>query len=145
MKICQPYATWRGPHFRGVEVEVEAEERGDLILFFFFNFLIKQNFILHNHNNSNKSTMLAQKTSPFPIFLHKFRRNLRSRPKFRCILDHANVIAAAAASGKFHGAVTSAITQVAVSAVAIASGACLSTKVDFLWPKVEEQPGNVLA
>lgn len=81
---------------------------------------------------------LAQKNSPFPIFFCKFRRN---RPKFSCLLDHANVIAAAAAAGKAHGAVTSAITHVAVTAVAIASGACLSTKVDFLWPKLEEQPG----
>ncbi|KAH9783961.1 GTP diphosphokinase [Citrus sinensis] len=69
---------------------------------------------------------LAQKNSPFPIFFCKFRRN---RPKFSCLLDHANVIAAAAAAGKAHGAVTSAITHVAVTAVAIASGACLSTKV----------------
>ncbi|KAH9783969.1 GTP diphosphokinase [Citrus sinensis] len=68
---------------------------------------------------------LAQKNSPFPIFFCKFRRN---RPKFSCLLDHANVIAAAAAAGKAHGAVTSAITHVAVTAVAIASGACLSTK-----------------
>lgn len=62
------------------------------------------------------------------------------------MLTTGNVIAAAAAaagSGTVHGAVTSAITQVAVTAVAIASGACLSTKVDFLWPKVEEQPGEL--
>lgn len=58
------------------------------------------------------------------------------------VVTSGNVIAAAAAaSGSAHGAVTSAITHVAVTAVAIASGACLSTKVDFLWPKVEEQPG----
>lgn len=59
------------------------------------------------------------------------------------VLGSGNVIAAAAAvagSGS-HAAVTSAITQVAVTAVAIASGACLSTKVDFLWPKAEEPPG----
>ncbi|KAL0278049.1 UNVERIFIED_CONTAM: hypothetical protein Sradi_7300700, partial [Sesamum radiatum] len=46
--------------------------------------------------------------------------------------------------GSVHGAVSSAITQVAVTAVAIASGACLSTKVDFLWPKLEEQPGSLV-
>lgn len=61
------------------------------------------------------------------------------------VIASGNIIAAAAAaasgSGSVHGAVTSAITHVAVTAVAIASGACLSTKVDFLWPKVEEQPG----
>ncbi|KAM0000583.1 putative GTP diphosphokinase, Guanosine-3',5'-bis(diphosphate) 3'-diphosphatase [Helianthus debilis subsp. tardiflorus] len=61
------------------------------------------------------------------------------------ILTSGNVIAAAAAgSGSLHGAVTSAITQVAVTAVAIASGACLSTKVDCLWPKVDEQPGSLI-
>ncbi|CAK9172474.1 unnamed protein product [Ilex paraguariensis] len=91
-----------------------------------------------------------------PQFLYDFNRNLRNSTTFRCVLDQivpkfavssslssvftsGNVIAAAG-SGTVHGAVTSAITQVAVTAVAIASGACLSTKVDFLWPKVEEQP-----
>lgn len=63
------------------------------------------------------------------------------------VLTSGNVIAAAAAagSGSAHAAVTSALTHVAVTAVAIASGACLSTKVDFLWPKGEEQPGQSLA
>ncbi|PSS32921.1 GTP diphosphokinase RSH3 precursor [Actinidia chinensis var. chinensis] len=73
-------------------------------------------------------------------------------PKFtvasslNAVFTSANVIAAAAAagSGSVHGAVTSALTHVAVTAVAIASGACLSTKVDFLWPKVEEQPGALI-
>ncbi|PQM41241.1 uncharacterized protein Pyn_13338 [Prunus yedoensis var. nudiflora] len=104
-------------------------------------------------SSTNTNTMLA----------HKFHRlHLRSSPKFRCVLDQiapnlavssslssvftsANVIAAAAAasgSGSLHGAVTSTITQVAVTALAIASGACLSTKVDFLWPKMEAQPGS---
>ncbi|KAL8192699.1 hypothetical protein R6Q57_027147 [Mikania cordata] len=59
------------------------------------------------------------------------------------ILTSGNLIAAAG-SGSLHGAVTSAITQVAVTAVAIASGACLSTKVDCLWPKVDEQPGSLI-
>lgn len=97
------------------------------------------------------------------MFVHNFHRlSLRNSPKFRCVLDQigpnpavssslssvftsANLIAAAAAasgSGSLHGAVTSTITQVAVTAVAIASGACLSTKVDFLWPKLETQPGS---
>lgn len=62
------------------------------------------------------------------------------------VLTSGNVIAAAAAagSGSAHAAVTSALTHVAVTAVAIASGACLSTKVDFLWPKGEEQPGSLI-
>lgn len=62
------------------------------------------------------------------------------------VFGSGNVIAAAAAaagSGS-HAAVASAITQVAVTAVAIASGACLSTKVDFLWPKAEELPGSLI-
>ncbi|XP_048236290.1 uncharacterized protein LOC8283073 isoform X2 [Ricinus communis] len=114
------------------------------------------------------SIMFTQKSSPF---LHKFHFcpyyfrfntiNTNHSYKFRCLLDQippkfalssslssvfttGNIIAAAAAasgSASVHGAVTSAITHVAVTAVAIASGACLSTKVDFLWPKVVEQPG----
>lgn len=96
-------------------------------------------------------------------FLHHSTRFVRNSFRFRCLLDEivpkfavlsslssvftsGNVIAlaATASSGSVHGAVTVAITDVAVTAVAIASGACLSTKVDFLWPKVEEQPGQSL-
>ncbi|XP_028764639.1 probable GTP diphosphokinase RSH2, chloroplastic isoform X2 [Neltuma alba] len=110
--------------------------------------------------------LLHRTTSPFLHRLqpsHPFR--LRNSSRFRCVLHSIvpkfsvsssltsvltpeNVIAAAAAaansSGSVHGAVSSAITQVAVTAVAIASGACLSTKVDFLWPKLEEQPGAII-
>ncbi|KAL1316888.1 hypothetical protein HN51_069018 [Arachis hypogaea] len=98
-----------------------------------------------------RSTILAHKTSP--LFLHMFRFRFKPhRSRFCCLLDQIavsdNVIAAAAkaatTSASLHGAVSSAITQVAVTAVAIASGACLSTKVDFLWPKLEEQPGTVV-
>ncbi|CAL9053816.1 unnamed protein product [Musa banksii] len=89
-----------------------------------------------------------------------------SAPRFRCVLDQVaarlaasspplgsvlaagNAIAAAAAaaggSGASHAAVGSTLAQVAVTAVAIASGACLSTKVDFLWPKVEEKPDTLI-
>ncbi|OMP08512.1 hypothetical protein COLO4_06399 [Corchorus olitorius] len=92
---------------------------------------------------------LAQKTSPF--FLYKFHPKTATKfryiPKKFTISASLNAIAAAAAAASgsgatVHGAVSSAITQVAVTAFAIASGACLSTKVDFLWPKVEEQPGS---
>ncbi|KAI3980438.1 hypothetical protein MKX01_038610 [Papaver californicum] len=63
-----------------------------------------------------------------------------------------NLIAAAAATGTSssavaaaaHAAVGSAMAQVAVTAVAIASGACLSTKVDFLWPKLQDQPDVIV-
>lgn len=63
------------------------------------------------------------------------------------VVGAGNAIAAAAAAGgtgAAHAAVTAAIAHVAVTAVAIASGACLSTKVDFLWPKVEEQPDSLV-
>ncbi|KAH1223209.1 putative GTP diphosphokinase RSH3, chloroplastic [Glycine max] len=97
-----------------------------------------------------RSTMLAaQNKSPF---LRRFRSFKPYRSRFRCLLDQIaaptlltsdNVIAAAKAASA-HSAVSSAITQVAVTAFAIASGACLSTKVDFLWPKLQEQPGTVM-
>lgn len=88
--------------------------------------------------------------------------SLRNSVRFRCIIDakaprlavsssfgaiigNGNVIAAAAAvagcTGGSHAGVSSALAHVAVTAVAIASGACLSTKVDFLWPRLEDQPG----
>ncbi|XP_042412381.1 uncharacterized protein LOC122001615 isoform X2 [Zingiber officinale] len=85
-------------------------------------------------------------------------------PRIRCVLDHVaariaaspppigtvlaagNAIAAAAeaagGTGAAHAAVGSTLAQVAVTAVAIASGACLSTKVDFLWPRVEQRPDS---
>ncbi|KAL5568213.1 hypothetical protein UlMin_024788 [Ulmus minor] len=104
------------------------------------------------------NVMLAQQ-----FYRYRHRLQFRSSGKFRSLLDQiapkfavssslgsvftsANVIAAAASSssGSLHGAVTSTITQVAVTAVAIASGACLSTKVDCLWPKSEEQPGSLI-
>ncbi|KAE8077307.1 hypothetical protein FH972_015879 [Carpinus fangiana] len=102
----------------------------------------------------------AHKTPPFLHTLHRFAnsRNLRRNNMFcrvvpglsvssslGSVFASGNAIAAAAGSGPtLHGAVTSAITHVAVTAVAIASGACLSTKVDFLWPKREEQPGSFI-
>ncbi|XP_062119799.1 uncharacterized protein LOC133834261 isoform X1 [Humulus lupulus] len=90
------------------------------------------------------------------MLAHRFHRRSTAKlryllaPKFavssslNSVFTSANVIAAAAASGStsLHGAVTSTITHVAVTAVAIASGACLSTKVDFLWPKLDDQPGS---
>lgn len=105
----------------------------------------------------HKRTSLVLRRNPTHI--------LPNLAKFSCLLHHqrfpkfvvasslgsvftsGNAIAAAAAasaSASAHAAVTSAITHVAVTAVAIASGACLSTKVDFLWPKVDEQPGQTL-
>ncbi|KAG8390498.1 hypothetical protein BUALT_Bualt01G0089600 [Buddleja alternifolia] len=107
------------------------------------------------------STMLIRPRTS--LILRKNRFFFGKSAKFRCVLDQivpkfavsaslssvitsGNVIAAAAAagSGSVHGAVSSAITQVAVTAVAIASGACLSTKVEFLWPKLDEQPGSLV-
>jgi hypothetical protein len=60
----------------------------------------------------------------------------------RAVIDAA-AAAGAGGSGAVHGAVASTLAQVAVTAVAIASGACLSTKVDFLWPRIEQLPGKI--
>ncbi|XP_047963724.1 uncharacterized protein LOC125208185 isoform X1 [Salvia hispanica] len=108
-------------------------------------------------SSCNSSTMLIGPRSN--IVIRRSRFFISKSAKFRCVLgpispefavtaslssllSSGNMIAAAAGSSSAHGAVTSAITQVAVTAVAIASGACLSTKVEFLWPKVDEQPGS---
>ncbi|XP_078439985.1 uncharacterized protein LOC144710170 isoform X2 [Wolffia australiana] len=78
--------------------------------------------------------------------------------RFLCLLDQVaprlaaavgtgGTIAAATAGsgvGVGHSAVAQALAHVAVTAVAIASGACLSTKVDFLWPKAEGQPDSII-
>ncbi|KAL4323944.1 hypothetical protein GQ457_11G014290 [Hibiscus cannabinus] len=96
----------------------------------------------------SKEMFLAHKASP--LFLHKFYPQTATKlscfPRKFTVSASLNTIAAAAAAAAsgstVHGAVSSAITQLAVTAVAIASGACLSTKVDFLWPKVEEQQGS---
>ncbi|CAL1407856.1 unnamed protein product [Linum trigynum] len=74
--------------------------------------------------------------------LPRIRRRLSVSSSF--VASTPNLIAVAAASSAtsstLHGAVSSAITQVAFTALAIASGACLSTKVDFLWPKLQDLP-----
>lgn len=96
----------------------------------------------------------------FGFFAHPSRilrrrcvlHQIASRPtissSLNSLITSGNVIAAAAAvatgASSTHSAVSSALAHVAVTAVAIASGACLSTKVDFLWPRVEEQPGMIL-
>ncbi|EPS65368.1 hypothetical protein M569_09409, partial [Genlisea aurea] len=95
-------------------------------------------------------------SSPMPLtpkssFIFRRNRSLLLNRRFAVsaslgsLLNSANTIAAAgsgSSASAVHGAVTSAITQVAVTAFAIASGACISTKVDFLWPKVDDQPGS---
>ncbi|XP_051143229.1 uncharacterized protein LOC127259721 isoform X2 [Andrographis paniculata] len=100
-----------------------------------------------------KASFFPRNTTTTGVSAYKFRSVLGQLvPKFgvsaslSSVVTSGNAIAAAAAagSGSVHGAVTSAITQVAVTAVAIVSGACLSTKVDFLWPKVQEQPGSLV-
>jgi hypothetical protein len=60
----------------------------------------------------------------------------------RAVIDAA-AATGAGGTGAVHGAVASTLAQVAVTAVAIASGACLSTKVDFLWPRIEQLPGKI--
>uniref|UniRef100_A0A803L218 GTP diphosphokinase n=1 Tax=Chenopodium quinoa TaxID=63459 RepID=A0A803L218_CHEQI len=101
-------------------------------------------------------SMLGQRTSTTTLKLfHNFRWNSRHfRPfyphkvggsKFVINSSLGPLFASAAAVGSStHAAVTSTITQVAVTAVAIASGACLSTKVDFLWPKSHDQPSPLI-
>lgn len=81
-----------------------------------------------------------------PLVLHQIPLRLTISSSMNSLISSGNVIAAAAAAAKVstHSAVSSALAHVAVTAVAIASGACLSTKVGFLWPRVEEQPGMVL-
>ncbi|KAH7538415.1 hypothetical protein FEM48_Zijuj03G0197000 [Ziziphus jujuba var. spinosa] len=95
------------------------------------------------------------------MLAHKFHRHhfRNCSPKFRCILDQiapkfavssslssvftsTNVIAAAASSGSttLHGAVTSTITQVAVTAVAIASGSLIVEGVDVTGYSIFGEP-----
>ncbi|KAK9724085.1 hypothetical protein RND81_05G047000 [Saponaria officinalis] len=71
----------------------------------------------------------------------------RTSVKPRCFLRHNLILASAfgplfasATSTAAHAAVATTIKQVALTAVAIASGACLSTKLDFLWPKSVDHP-----
>ncbi|GAA0140213.1 hypothetical protein LIER_01601 [Lithospermum erythrorhizon] len=87
----------------------------------------------------------------FPCVVYKSQRKSSVNNKLLSVsasvgsvLLTSGNLAAAGGGSSLHGAVTSAITQVAVTAVAIASGACLSTKVDFLWPKMDELPGMIL-
>ncbi|KAL5213294.1 hypothetical protein ABZP36_024141 [Zizania latifolia] len=87
----------------------------------------------------------------------------RARLRLACMLEHVaprlavasaalvgagEVISAAAVAGKSggagHAAVASTLAQLTVTAVAIASGACLSTKVDFLWPRIEQLPDTLV-
>ena len=103
-----------------------------------------------NSTTTTNFSMIGQRTSTTLQLFHKIRWNFRH---FRPLYPHkfgpnlavssslGPLFAAAAAVGSStHAAVTSTITQVAVTAVAIVSGACLSTKVDFLWPKSHDQP-----
>ncbi|XP_076957798.1 putative GTP diphosphokinase RSH2, chloroplastic, partial [Bidens hawaiensis] len=92
-----------------------------------------------------RRSSLLSSSSCSSVYVPSRKKKKKNALILRCMLDftsrNVNVIAAAAAAAGSHGAVTSAITQVAVTAVAIASGACLSTRVDCLWPKlVDQQP-----
>ncbi|XP_030463458.1 uncharacterized protein LOC115683159 isoform X1 [Syzygium oleosum] len=112
----------------------------------------------HSSSSSSAAAMFIPKFHPlrsnhprlppphrFRSILDQLSPNLSVSSSLSSVLASGNAIAAAAkGSGSVHGAVTSAITHVAVTAVAIASGACLSTKVDFLWPKLEDQPGSLV-
>ncbi|XP_078162448.1 uncharacterized protein LOC144557748 isoform X2 [Carex rostrata] len=101
-------------------------------------------------SSCGNTTMLSQRASRLLLPASRAVRRVLGREASRSTVCHslgaaANVIAAAAAGGggaaaATHAAVTNTLAQVAVTAVAIASGACLSTKVDFLWPQPENQP-----
>lgn len=108
----------------------------------------RTSLILRKNPNSflNHSTRLVRNSYRFRCLLDQLVPNFAVLSSLSSVFTSGNVIAlaATASSGSLHGAVTAAITDVAVTAVAIASGACLSTKVDFLWPKVEEQPGSLI-
>ncbi|XP_077234872.1 uncharacterized protein LOC143877037 isoform X2 [Tasmannia lanceolata] len=93
-------------------------------------------------------TRIFQKSVRFRCVLDQIAPRLVVSSSLNSVITTGNMIAAAAAvatgTGSAHSAVNSALAQVAVTAVAIASGACLSTKVDFLWPRVEEQPDSLI-
>ncbi|KAJ1702833.1 hypothetical protein LUZ63_002612 [Rhynchospora breviuscula] len=109
-------------------------------------------------SSSSNTTMLSQRASRlllFPAskaasvhFRYVLGREVRRSTVCHSLGAAANVIAAAASGGitatATHAAVTNTLAQVAVTAVAIASGACLSTKVDFLWPQPEDQPDALM-
>ncbi|KAL2921502.1 putative GTP diphosphokinase RSH3 chloroplastic [Bienertia sinuspersici] len=105
-----------------------------------------------NSTTISNSSMLLQRTST--TTLQSFHRIPWNFTYFRPKKIVPNLLissslgplfaSAAAAGSSSHAAVTSTITQVAVTAVAIASGACLSTKVDFLWPKPYDQPSPLI-
>ncbi|XP_026426603.1 uncharacterized protein LOC113322676 isoform X1 [Papaver somniferum] len=125
--------------------------------------------LLRQNTNPSRIKMILflPKNPPLPLslphdhgnFVIGGRRMRRRRRNSSLIVSSAlnpllftsstgNLIAAAAATGTSssavasaaHAAVGSAMAQVAVTAVACLSGACLSTKVDFLWPKLQDQP-----
>lgn len=118
--------------------------------------MINNQMITCHPSNSTlptNSSMLGHRTSTTTLqFFHSFRWNSRHfrssyppkfTPNFVITSSLGPLFASAAVVGSStHAAVASTITQVAVTAVAIASGACLSTKVDFLWPKSHDQPSK---
>ncbi|XP_040376688.1 uncharacterized protein LOC102701894 isoform X2 [Oryza brachyantha] len=112
--------------------------------------------------SASDAGMLGRRLVMLPAAAGLVRRG-RARMRLGCVLEHVaprlavasaalvgagEVIAAAAAAGKSggagHAAVASTLAQLTVTAVAIASGACLSTKVDFLWPRIEQLPDTLV-
>ncbi|KAL5728476.1 GTP diphosphokinase [Ranunculus cassubicifolius] len=98
--------------------------------------------------SSKMKPLIRLKRSPFVKFSCVFDQiapNFIDSSSLNSLLTPGNMIAAAATgTTTAHAAVNSTIAHVAVTAMAIASGACLSTKVDFLWPRVEQQPELVI-
>uniref|UniRef100_A0A0E0K3Z4 RelA/SpoT domain-containing protein n=1 Tax=Oryza punctata TaxID=4537 RepID=A0A0E0K3Z4_ORYPU len=109
--------------------------------------------------SASDAGMLGRRVVMLPAAALVLRRG-RARMRLGCVLEHVaprlavasaallgagEVIAAAGKSGGAgHAAVASTLAQLTVTAVAIASGACLSTKVDFLWPRIEQLPDTLV-
>eukprot|EP00250_Pteridium_aquilinum_P020786 c24947_g1_i1 orf=2670-5117(+) len=94
----------------------------------------------------------SRRTSDLHAKKHSHQENIKGRHA-SCVTPSASIGALVAASGAIttststsnpHSAVISTLAQLAVTAIAIASGACLSTQVESLWPRNEESPEQLL-
>ncbi|KAL5208770.1 hypothetical protein ABZP36_033205 [Zizania latifolia] len=113
--------------------------------------------------SASDAGMLGRRLVMLPVAALVRGSPARARMRLACMLEHVaprlavasaalvgagEVIAAAALAGKSggagHAAVASTLAQLTVTAVAIASGACLSTKVEFLWPRIEQLPDTLV-
>lgn len=86
--------------------------------------------------------MLRVQSAP----IHGCKRSTVGMPlaSIGALVAASGAITTSTTSSSPHSAVVSTLTQLAVTAVAIASGACLSTQVESLWPRNEEGPEELL-